>query len=544
MKRDEENVEELLRNSLPSVSTEHAEDVGARVLDRLQSSTARSPKRSFANFTPPSRVVSWRGPALITAAAAIVLAVILPARVVQSAPAVLEDASGSRKIQYGELVRPSGDMSAMLSLADGPRVETRSMSEFVLERANDGGTRIKLNAGGLIVDAASQHNASLYVQTKDITALVSGAVSLVNAEEEGSRVAALGGEVRVQQGTTERKLRAGEQVASSSRMGSLSLKEEVAWSREAETHVALLQQAPTPTTTRQRLAFEVASIRPSNSAPSVGGRGGGATNNGCGNPPAPQIDPSRFYISNMTLFNLVGQAYPARANATGGCLGAILTNVLSGGPDWVKSVMWDIEARIPEGSPSYTRQQFMRGEAPELHEMLQSLLADRFKLKLRRETRERPVYLLTVMKGGPRFSESVSKSQEEIDSRAVFNIGGKIMTAAEFKEYNKTLPSPARGVFTVRPADDQNGNGFTRISVGKMSMSDWAEELFAMVDRPVLDRTGLSGRFEFHLEYDKNGLTRPPLIRAHEEQIGLKLEPATAPVEVWVIENAEKPSEN
>src|SRR5437762_12432440 len=77
---------------------------------------------------------------------------------------------------------------------------------------------------------------NLYVQTKDMVASVSGAVSLVKAEEQGSRVAAIGGEVLVQQGTTEKRLRPGEQVTTNPKMESLPVKGEVAWSREAVAH--------------------------------------------------------------------------------------------------------------------------------------------------------------------------------------------------------------------------------------------------------------------------------------------------------------------
>lgn len=555
MKRQEEHQKELDQKTVDShlalfrsLSEQELADAEARASRRFRFAPAQATTASMEETASRRSAWGWRL-GFIGVAAAIVFAIFLrmPARI--DAPAMPEDVAGSRKIEFGEVVRSNDAAGRTLVLADGSRVEMRAKSELLLEHANDG-VRIRLRNGGVIVNAAKQRNGHLYVQTKDVTVSVIGTVFLVNAEEEGSRVAVIEGEVRVQQGTTEKRIRPGEQVTTNPSMPSPTVKEGISWSHNAETHLSLLQQSVIPIvlmTTPQlpadpQLAFEVASIREGNSAPPAGGRGGGP-NNGCGNPPLPQIDPSRFHITNITLFNLVGQAYPARASATGGCLGAILTNALSGGPGWVKSVQWDIEARIPEGSPSYTIGQFMRGEAPELHKMLQSLLADRFKLKLGRETKERPVYLLTVTKGGPRFNES--RPQQEIDPRAVFLTNdGKIVGAAEFKESRKTAPPPTRGGFMMSRGEDQNGNGFTRLSVGNMSMSDWAAELFGMLERPVLDRTGLDGRFEFRLEYDKDGVTRPALIRAHEEQIGLRLEPATAPVEVWVIEHAEKPAEN
>ena len=87
-----------------------------------------------------------------------------------------------------------------------------------------------------------------------------------------------------------------------------------------------------------------------------------------------------------------------------------------------------------------------------------------------------------------------------------------------------------------------NGNPYIVWEVN-ISMSEWAAWLNADARRPVLDTTGLVGEFLFHLESDEKGVSRPPLLRAIEE-IGLKLEEAKRPVEVWVIERAEKPSPN
>jgi uncharacterized protein (TIGR03435 family) len=76
-----------------------------------------------------------------------------------------------------------------------------------------------------------------------------------------------------------------------------------------------------------------------------------------------------------------------------------------------------------------------------------------------------------------------------------------------------------------------------------VSMSEWAGYLAAELGRPVLDRTGLEGDFRFHLEVDAKGVSRPRWIEAIE-QLGLSVEEGRAPTEVWVIERAEKPSEN
>src|SRR5688572_29303386 len=222
-------LEDLLRHldSSAAMQQKMPDVIRERILNDVtqEASNAEVEASRKSDSAHPARIRRWQWPALAAALAAIVMAVILPTRILQGAPAVLEDSEGKRNIQYDELVRPAGDSSAMLSMRDGSRVETRSMSEFSLERTSDGGTSIRLKEGGLIVNAAAENRAKLYVETKDIKALVSGAVSLVKAGEEGSRIAAIGGEIRVQEGTMEKKLRSGEQVATSPLLELVPMKE-------------------------------------------------------------------------------------------------------------------------------------------------------------------------------------------------------------------------------------------------------------------------------------------------------------------------------
>src|SRR5688572_14022163 len=106
-------------------------------------------------------------------------------------------------------IRSNGGGGAGLALLDGSRIEMRSQTELALERAGDG-MRIRLHRGGIIVNAAKQRTGHLYVATKDMTVSVIGTVFMVDAEEQGSRVLVIEGEVRVQRGTTETKLLPGE----------------------------------------------------------------------------------------------------------------------------------------------------------------------------------------------------------------------------------------------------------------------------------------------------------------------------------------------
>src|SRR6185295_15814841 len=169
-------------------------------------------------------------------------------------------------------------------------------------------------------------------------------------------------------------------------------------------------QAQTKPQSSSKRTFEVASIRPSGQPVALNGEvpartGGNAPEgNGCGGPGSTQVDPSRFVITNITLQNLITRAYSQWTKPRGGCFGVGETKTLWGGPDWVRSQEWDIQAVLPPGSPKYNATEFLNGNAPVLEEMVQSLLAERFQLVLRKETKEIPVYFLTVAKGGPMFN--------------------------------------------------------------------------------------------------------------------------------------------
>ncbi len=132
-------------------------------------------------------------------------------------------------------------------MADGSRVEMRAESRISLKPAADG-IQITLITGSVIVNAAKQGNGHLYVQTRDCTVSVIGTVFLVTADEEGSRVAVIQGEVHVQHGTTLKALLPwGEQMATVPTMKALPVAEEISWSRYAAAHLELLKQsAPVP----------------------------------------------------------------------------------------------------------------------------------------------------------------------------------------------------------------------------------------------------------------------------------------------------------
>jgi uncharacterized protein (TIGR03435 family) len=477
-------------------------------------------------------------------------------------------------VHEGAAISSNGG-GAVLALSDGSRVELRSQSELALERATDG-LRIVLMRGGIIVNAAKQRTGHLYVQTKDVTVSVVGTVFLVNAEEQGSRVAVIEGEVRVKQGADEKKLLPGEQVTSSPRMAAPPVRQVIAWSRNAAVLDAMLQQiavAPIAVNAQNTLAtretFEVASIRPTRFAPS-GGRGsggGGPRPDGepCGSTGSSflQFDPTRVAINDMTLYGLVAWAYELPCRPWNG------SHLLAGGPGWVRSDGYDIEARFRDGPPAYTATQITQGDrvitrqtmGPRFRTLLQSLLADRFGLVLRRERRDVPVYALTVAPGGARVTpwkegdpatgteymlwrarNGTLLSEEELSVSGltaaqaldIYNRSPGELEAMVFRAYRN---AGIRAIYTLADA-----------KVPVSSLATLIDRTFANENwRPVIDRTGITTPITYVIRYDRNpapDAVGPSIFAALEKDLGLRLTPTTAPMEVFVIERVERPSPN
>jgi uncharacterized protein (TIGR03435 family) len=159
----------------------------------------------------------------------------------------------------------------------------------------------------------------------------------------------------------------------------------------------------------------------------------------------------------------------------------------------------------------------MKGDAPKLEQMLQTMLADRFKLVVRRETKEVPAYALVPGKGGPKL----------------------------------TRPAPAdKTNFGMRRQSEPNGQVSNKIIGRRTELRDFTFLLLLTTRRPVIDRTGLTGEFNFDLEFapfdsvDPAESSAPSLFTALQEQLGLRLETTKAPLDGLAIESAERPSEN
>jgi hypothetical protein len=156
-------------------------------------------------------------------------------------------ADGSRplaagdEIARGQAIRTAKGSGAVLTLADGSRVELRERTEL----AGFGGRRdttVDLARGSVIVEAAQRSRGHLFVDTEDCSVAVTGTIFAVNHGTKGSRVSVLEGEVRVEQGRKEELLHPGQQVTTRDYLGAVPLAQEIAWSRDVERYLVLLAE--------------------------------------------------------------------------------------------------------------------------------------------------------------------------------------------------------------------------------------------------------------------------------------------------------------
>ncbi len=211
--------------------------------------------------------------------------------------------------------------------------------------------------------------------------------------------------------------------------------------------------------------FEVASIKPSSDPASASS--GLNTSHG------------RLRATNVTLKRCIMGAY------------GLGPNQIAGGPDWLDSDRFDIEAKSdrPEDGDS------------ELMARLQTLLAERFKLDVHRETRTISAYVLELAKNGPKLEKAE-------DEQARTNSG--------------------RGLIDART----------------ITMTRFAEVLSRQMDLPVVDNTGLKGAFNLKLQWTPETDSGLSIFTAIQEQLGLRLQSRKTPIENLVIDHAERPSEN
>jgi uncharacterized protein (TIGR03435 family) len=200
------------------------------------------------------------------------------------------------------------------------------------------------------------------------------------------------------------------------------------------------------------------------------------------------------FIENQTVNKLIAFAY------------GLHEKQIAGGPAWLGTDRFDIDG-VPdaEGTPGLKQEQGM----------VKKLLAERFRLTFHREMKELSVYAITVGKGEPKLAKSV-------------------------------------GELIGMPSQDADQHG-TELDMKfkNMSMADFGFCMQFFLDRPIVDQTGLAGKYDFNLKWSfdeteasSNPNAAPGLFTAVQEQLGLKLEAVKAPADVIVIDHVERPSAN
>jgi uncharacterized protein (TIGR03435 family) len=243
----------------------------------------------------------------------------------------------------------------------------------------------------------------------------------------------------------------------------------------------------------------------------------------------------RLVMDNASLLFLIQFAYAPHDNPMVGHSLPLLASQVVGGPPWINSVGYDIEAK-PKSSTDPKRMRLM----------LETLLADRFKLALHKETREFPVYDLTVAQKGFRLP-------------AAREVG-----CVSFPPGTTPRPIPGKVDcgYVAGPFGRYNG-GRLHLEGSKLHMADLIRELAFVLDTPVMDETNFKGEFDLVLSFAADKTTvglralggpgergsKPPaglpnISEALEEQLGLKLVAARAPVEILVVDHAERPVTN
>jgi uncharacterized protein (TIGR03435 family) len=255
-----------------------------------------------------------------------------------------------------------------------------------------------------------------------------------------------------------------------------------------------------------RLRFEVASVKPSAKQGMITRMAGGPGTS----------DPGRFRATNAELSMLVMRAY------------GIQDDQLKG-PARMETTQFDVVANVPSGT---TAEQFRK--------MLQNLLAERFRLQVHHETRVLPVYELTVAKNGPKLKPAAEGIGTD---DFVPGSGPRPTDRNDFP----ILP-PGRPNVACRRGPDGGRCTFRMLT---MTMLVQRLSLPTFVDRRVVDKTGLAGRYDFTLHYSRMSGPQPgpddnaPSIEeAIQEQLGLKLAPSKVSIGVLVIDHVEAPTEN
>ena len=255
----------------------------------------------------------------------------------------------------------------------------------------------------------------------------------------------------------------------------------------------------------QKPSFEVASVKPNRSANERGGEG---------------WFPNRYSATNVRLRTLIHAAYGI-PNPYG------QRHYLVGGPDWLDSEHFDVEGKAEEDAlpPNLSD----KDRIDQLRLMLQTLLEDRFQLRVHREIREVFVYEMVAARNGPKLKASTGERE--------------------------CVGIPVGSTACPRRFLGGMGRGITAKAV---ELPELAQFLSGFADRPILDKTGIAGLFDikttpwrpdrpgpnFAAEAHADPETLPTIFTMLQEQLGLRLVSSKGPVEVLVIDSVHRPSEN
>lgn len=250
---------------------------------------------------------------------------------------------------------------------------------------------------------------------------------------------------------------------------------------------------------QEKLSFDVASVKPNTSGEGINGW---------------RFEEGRLVAFNMPLYALIGLAYDLpMPQFHGGMEGGAGTGV-SGGPDWVRTAVFDVE-----GKASLAAGLSRRDRESRMKLMLRSLLEDRFQLKLRRESREIPVYALVVAKNGTRLKRATIEEKDCPE--------GRVENACHVISGGRPQGMHARAV----------------------DLNDVAQFVGHFTGRPLINRTGLQGLYQLETE----GWTTEEIAAADParqnvqmmfEKLGLKMEAQKGAAEVYTIDHVERPSAN
>ena len=208
-------------------------------------------------------------------------------------------------------------------------------------------------------------------------------------------------------------------------------------------------------------------------------------------------------------------------------------------PEWTAAERFDIDARAQPAPNS----------PDALMPMLRTLLAERFQLKVRRETRQLPAYVLMHARSDRRLGPQIRPTQADCSA------GARVMSREELMAVAKDGWPPCGQVVTISfltTSSDGTRGSSIRVRRSGVTMADFVTLLQGQVGRPVVDRTGVEGLFDVEYTFASQpsspstelaaGANVPPILVALEEQLGLKLEAERVDVPVLVIDSVQRPT--